>query len=216
MLISLGVQMLQPAFCFISSSTFSGKLQGRSLDSGKMTRLSMAIKGVQDFDGSFELNEEVQSTLEGYLHHPDMIAEVTKQVKCTSAEFNGELFQPVPYSTNTPHGMPKQFEKFLHSKEYAIVNVPPVIMFKAKVFKPSRLCAVYRVEGLSLEQEAEIEDTRTLFAVPQQATVISDEALQQMVDNPWESIGESLRQTFAEAQSEECDDDDDDLDQYIV
>lgn len=33
--------------------------------------------------------------------------------------------------------------------QYAIANIPPVVMFNAKIFKPSRLCAVYRVGGLS-------------------------------------------------------------------
>lgn len=31
--------------------------------------------------------------------------------------------------------------------QYVICNVPPVIMFKSKIFKPSRLCAVYSIEG---------------------------------------------------------------------
>lgn len=33
--------------------------------------------------------------------------------------------------------------------QYGIANIPPVVMFNAKIFKPSRLCAVYRVEGMS-------------------------------------------------------------------
>lgn len=33
--------------------------------------------------------------------------------------------------------------------QYGIANIPPVVMFNAKIFKPSRLCAVYKVEGLS-------------------------------------------------------------------
>lgn len=33
--------------------------------------------------------------------------------------------------------------------QYGIANIPPVVMFNAKIFKPSRLCAVYKIDGLS-------------------------------------------------------------------
>jgi hypothetical protein len=43
--------------------------------------------------------------------------------------------------------MPPEFEQYHDSPHHAIINVPPNFMFKAKVFKPSRLCAVYRKIG---------------------------------------------------------------------
>ncbi|OAE27524.1 hypothetical protein AXG93_3857s1220 [Marchantia polymorpha subsp. ruderalis] len=47
--------------------------------------------------------------------------------------FSGELFQPVPWSPTTKHGMPQEYEKYLEDKEqYAIINVPPNFMFQAK------------------------------------------------------------------------------------
>ena len=41
-------------------------------------------------------------------------------------------------------GMPAEYEQYLEDPNYAIINVPPNFMFKAKIFKPSRLCAVYK------------------------------------------------------------------------
>lgn len=45
--------------------------------------------------------------------------------------------------------------------QYGIANIPPVVMFNAKIFKPSRLCAVYKVEGLS-ENAREVLKERVL------------------------------------------------------
>ncbi|KAH9291979.1 hypothetical protein KI387_013221, partial [Taxus chinensis] len=50
----------------------------------------------------------------------------------SSFEFTGELFKPLPWSVTTKHGMPQEFEKFLDRKKYAIINVPPNFIFKAK------------------------------------------------------------------------------------
>jgi hypothetical protein len=54
------------------------------------------------------------------------------------------LFQPVPYSTNTPHGMPRAFEPYHNSDDYLVVNVPANFMFQARISRPARLCAIYR------------------------------------------------------------------------
>ena len=47
-----------------------------------------------------------------------------------------------------PHGwlqgMPAEYEQYLEDPAYAIINVPPNFMFKAKIFKPSRLCAIFK------------------------------------------------------------------------
>lgn len=42
--------------------------------------------------------------------------------------------------------------------QYGIANIPPVVMFNAKIFKPSRLCAVYKVEGLSGAAKEVLQD----------------------------------------------------------
>jgi hypothetical protein len=75
----------------------------------------------------------------------------------------GEVFQPVPWSPDTRFGMPRSFEVYHNNPEYAICNVPPVTMFTAKCFKPSRLCAVYKVQGQS---RAERKTCCPLRAVP--------------------------------------------------
>ncbi|CAI5501641.1 unnamed protein product [Closterium sp. Naga37s-1] len=64
----------------------------------------------------------------------------------TGTEFTGELFTPVPWSPTTRFGMPQELEKYNEDKEnYIIINVPPNFMFKAQIFKPSRLCAIFKV-----------------------------------------------------------------------
>ena len=40
-------------------------------------------------------------------------------------------------------GMPKEMEVYYNDPDYAIINVPPLVMFNAKCFKPPRLCAVF-------------------------------------------------------------------------
>ena len=55
---------------------------------------------------------------------------MAKHGKRESAEYLGLLFQPVPYSVTTPHGMPREFEKYYKNPDFAICNVPPQFMFK--------------------------------------------------------------------------------------
>ncbi|EKU22527.1 hypothetical protein NGA_0429201 [Nannochloropsis gaditana CCMP526] len=114
------------------------------------------LRGVETFDGAFTLSPESEGVLVGYMECEDMKKEVCKQAKCTSARFTGQLFQPVPYSPGTPLGMPREFEDFHLNPSYAICNVPPTVMFKAKIFKPPRLCAVFTIEGLDPDEEKKI------------------------------------------------------------
>lgn len=104
----------------------------------------MGFKIVENFDTSFTLNPEARKTLFGLLSNETFTAQVSQQLKEPRIEFTELLFQPVPYSQHTPKGMPAKFEKYHNSENYIIINVPPNFMFQAKVFKPSRLCAIYR------------------------------------------------------------------------
>jgi hypothetical protein len=104
----------------------------------------MALKIVDNFDGSFTLDPEAKATLEGLLTGEAFLQQVTAQLQCQQLEFTQLLFQPIPYSTATPKGMPAEYEQYHESDDYTIVNVPPNFMFKAKIFNPSRLCAIYR------------------------------------------------------------------------
>lgn len=104
----------------------------------------MSLKIIENFDSSFTLESEAKAALFNLLRSEVFLAQLAQQVQSVSVEFTELLFQPVPYSTATPKGMPVEFEKYHQSDAYAIINVPPNFMFNAKIFKPSRLCAVYR------------------------------------------------------------------------
>lgn len=110
----------------------------------------MGLKIVENFDSSFTLEPEAKETLFGLLKNESFLQQIAQQLKCQGIEFTELLFQPIPYSSATPKGMPAEFEKYHESKEYAIINVPPNFMFKAKIFQPSRLCAIYRKIGYKI------------------------------------------------------------------
>jgi hypothetical protein len=104
----------------------------------------MKIKVIENFDGDFTLDSQVQETLFGLLSGEKFLQQVAEQAKCETVEFTNQIFQPVPYSPGTPKGMPAEFEQYHQSPAHLIINVPPNFMFAAKVFQPSRLCAIYR------------------------------------------------------------------------
>lgn len=104
----------------------------------------MSLKIIENFDSSFTLEPEAKETLFALLKNEAFLQQVAEQVKCPQVEFTELLFQPVPYSIATPKGMPREFEPYYESPDHGIINVPPNFMFKAKIFKPSRLCAIYR------------------------------------------------------------------------
>ncbi len=104
----------------------------------------MALKIIDHFDSSFTLDPEAKEDLFSLLKSEAFLKQITEQMQCAKVEFTELLFQPVPYSTATPKGMPAEFEKYHESDDHIIINVPPNFMFKAKIFKPSRLCAIYR------------------------------------------------------------------------
>ena len=107
----------------------------------------MALKIIQSFDSNFTLEPQAKATLFELLTNESFLKQVCQQSSCEQVEFTELLFQPVPYSSATPKGMPAEFEKYHESEEYVILNVPPNFMFQAKIFKPSRLCAIYKKNG---------------------------------------------------------------------
>ncbi len=102
------------------------------------------LKILNNFDGSFILDPEARDNLFSLLTTESFLNQVASQSQCQTVEFTELLFQPVPYSMATPKGMPAEFEQYHNSDDYIIINVPPNFMFKAKIFNPSRLCAIYR------------------------------------------------------------------------
>src|SRR4028118_277399 len=105
----------------------------------------MGLKIIESYDSSFVLEPEAKTALFGLLTGASFVQQVAVQLQCSRMEFAEVLFHPDPHSSETPKGMPAEFEKYHESSDFAIVNVPPNFMFQAKIFKPSRLCAVYRV-----------------------------------------------------------------------
>ncbi|MEA5519477.1 MAG: hypothetical protein WAN66_26495 [Limnoraphis robusta] len=110
----------------------------------------MGLKIIESFDASFTLDPQAKTILFGLLTSQTFLNQVSQQLQGKSVEFTELLFQPVPYSLQTPKGMPSEFEQYHESEDYIIVNVPPNFMFQAKIFKPSRLCAIYRQAELPL------------------------------------------------------------------
>jgi hypothetical protein len=103
----------------------------------------MKLKVVESFEAHFTLEPSVQAELFQLLTSEAFLAQVMRAGNGAEVEFTELLFQPVPYSSQTPKGMLPEFEPYLDSEDYIIINVPPNFMFKAKIFKPSRLCAIY-------------------------------------------------------------------------
>jgi hypothetical protein len=104
----------------------------------------MALKIVENFDAHFTLDPEAKSALFALLTHDRFLQQISEQTAGQLVKFTELLFQPVPYSTATPKGMPAEFQAYHNSDDYLIINVPPNFMFQAKIFKPSRLCAIYQ------------------------------------------------------------------------
>ncbi len=104
----------------------------------------MALKIIENFDGGFTLEAHAKENLYKLLTSEAFLNQICQNLQCKQVEFTELLFQPVPYSKITPKGMPLEFEQYHESDKYVIINVPPNFMFTAKIFQPSRLCAVYK------------------------------------------------------------------------
>jgi hypothetical protein len=104
----------------------------------------MEIKVIENSMGIFSLDRDVQSILFELLTGEKFLRQVADQANCQSIVFTKILFQPVPYSPSTPKGMPGELEQYHQSSAHLIINVPPSFMFAAKIFQPSRLCAIYQ------------------------------------------------------------------------
>mmetsp|Transcript_12980 Transcript_12980/g.39278 ORF Transcript_12980/g.39278 Transcript_12980/m.39278 type:complete len:178 (-) Transcript_12980:313-846(-) len=108
--------------------------------------VASGLKAKEDYDSSFELAEDNRAALEGLLASDTFCAQVAKQTNQEEGrqlKYTGMLFQPTPWSINSKKGMPKEYEQYLEDSRYVFINIPPNFMFQAKIFKPSRLCAIY-------------------------------------------------------------------------
>ncbi|AGY56546.1 hypothetical protein [Gloeobacter kilaueensis] len=96
------------------------------------------------FDGAFVLEPEAKETLFALLTGEAFSAQICAATGLPAVQFTELLFQPVPYSPQTPYGMAREFEPYYKSSEYVVINVPANFLFKAQISKPNRLCAIYR------------------------------------------------------------------------
>lgn len=120
----------------------------------------MGLRIVKNFDATFTLDPQAREILFSLLTNQTFTEQISQrllrrettepaltvghQLQEADILFTELLFQPVPYSQQTPKGMPREFEQYHNNSEYIIINIPPNFMFQAKIFKPSRLCAIYR------------------------------------------------------------------------
>jgi hypothetical protein len=110
------------------------------------THSTFKIKDYGSDVTSFTLDDEAHERLAAALSDAALCVQIAQQAglpETASVRFTGMLFQPVPWSPSTPKGMPAEFEKFHTSPQHVVINVPPPIMFKSKVMRPPRLCAIY-------------------------------------------------------------------------
>ena len=104
----------------------------------------MSLKIVKNFDATFTLDSKAEEILFSLLTNNTFTDQISQKLGEAGIKFTELLFQPVPYSQQTPKGMPSEFEQYHNHADYIIINIPPNFMFQAKIFKPSRLCAIYR------------------------------------------------------------------------
>ena len=104
----------------------------------------MGLRIIKNFDTAFTLNPEARTILSSLLSNKTFTDQISQRLHEKEIIFTNLLFQPVPYSQHTPKGMPPEFERYQSSDDYIIINVPPNFMFQSKIFKPSRLCAIYQ------------------------------------------------------------------------
>lgn len=104
----------------------------------------MGLRIVKNYDATFTLDSKAEEILFSLLTNPTFTEQISQKLGEAGIRFTELLFQPVPYSQQTPKGMPTEFEQYHNHGDYIIINVPPNFMFQAKIFKPSRLCAIYR------------------------------------------------------------------------
>ena len=115
------------------------------------------LKIIEKYEGSFTLAPEAKAILFELLTSNIFTQQVCQQTGFEQVAFTELLFQPTPYTPEMPLGMPKALEPYHASADHVIINVPPNFMFKAKVFNPSRLCAIYRRVGATTTQRIDIK-----------------------------------------------------------
>lgn len=168
----------------------------------------MALRAVESYDGAFGLDPDVREALVRRLTDPEFAATVAEQgVKCESSFFTGDLFQPVPYSAATPLGMPKDMETYARDVEFAVINIPPTVMFEARCFKPSRLCAVFKRFGVDPEERkkfAEEVAEKELMAQKSAEAAAEVFSAPKEGEDAWGGLGSLIKEGLQQGQLDEA------------
>jgi hypothetical protein len=182
----------------------------------RAARPTMALRAVEGYNGAFGLDKEVREALVRLLTDAEFSARVAVEGKCESVFFTGDLFQPVPYSAGTPLGMPREMEAFARDVGFMVVNIPPTVMFEARCFKPSRLCAVFKRFAVQPEERARFADAlaerESAAARRAEAMATAAFAAPTEGEDAWQGIGTLIKQTLRdgdaldEAEERELDD----------
>lgn len=118
----------------------------------------MALRAVEGYNGAFGLDPRVRDKLVALLTAPDFATKVAKEAHAERAFFTGDLFQPVPYSANTPLGMPRDMERYARDADFVVINIPATTMFEARCSKPARLAAVFKLFEIDPEVRARFQE----------------------------------------------------------
>lgn len=103
--------------------------------------------------------------------------------------------------------MPADVEPYASDGQYMLINIPPKVMFDARCFKPSRLCAVYKRIAVSADALAEHAEKEKL-----RIEEIAMRAKELENDDLWAGLGTVIQENFHEKEPE----DDSDLDAMVV
>ena len=101
------------------------------------------LRIINNFDTSFSLEPESQRILFGLLESDSFLGQVAGQIEAQKVQFTGILFQPMPQVSAAPRNMSPEVEEYFTSSDYAIVNIPPAFLFKARISNPTKLCAIF-------------------------------------------------------------------------
>lgn len=100
---------------------------------GKRNTITFSTFRIKDFGGmeSISLEPEAKLVLEDYLSDQTFCSQVHDNAKVESSgtvKFTGLLFEPVPWSPSTPHGMPQVQERL--QKTHSLITCPHILIAK--------------------------------------------------------------------------------------
>ncbi len=96
----------------------------------------MGLKIIENYDSSFTLSPENKEILFKLLTNEVFIQQLTQQVDNAKLEFTELIFQPVPYSSETPKGMPRNLKPIINRLIISLLMFLLILCFKQKSLNP--------------------------------------------------------------------------------